>query len=72
MLHPMLRLKWKGVMASTKIEAQGISNNFDVDRNLVCITLQEPRAGGKRNALFQIQIQVTNMKVNVIFDNGSQ
>lgn len=39
-------------MTTTKMEGQEIEDGFDVDKNLICVTLQELRASGKRNAIF--------------------
>ena len=47
-----------------------LDSTFDLDENIVCITLQEPSVSGDINSLFWIKIQVKNQKVNALFNNS--
>ena len=46
-----------------------VESTSDVDETMVCTTLQQLRANGDINALFQIKVQVKNWKVYALLSN---
>lgn len=74
-LHPNLSPKWLKHKRKEKVTTKTkevVESTFYLDEDIVCTTMQQPRASGDKHALFQIKVLVKNRKVNVLFNSGSQ